>query len=161
MCPRCSCQLSAHVATSSTYVSVFSNFPVTLLIKRWKVAPEFRIPNGATLYCHKPRGVQKAETSRAWSVKGSSQYPFKQSKTLIYFALPILSIQSNKRGIGKLSGLVTEFTLLKSVRNLLEPSGLATRIHSELQLLELGLIVSCFNIYSISLAIAASFTGFT
>ena len=138
MCRRCSFQLSAHVATSLTYAYVFSNFPVTLLIERWKVAPEFRIPNGATLYCNKRRGVQKAETSRARSVNGSCQYPFKQSKTLIYFVFPILSIQSNKRGIGKLSGLVTEFTLLKSVTNLLEPSGLATRIHGDLQLLELG-----------------------
>ena len=117
MCSRCSCQLSAHVATSSTYASVFSIFPVTLLIKRWKIAPEFRIRNRAPLYCHKPRGVQKAETSCARSVNGSCQYPFKQSKTLIYFALPILSILSNKRGIGKLSGLVTEFTLLKLAKN--------------------------------------------
>ena len=75
--------------------------------------PEFRIPNGATLYCHVEYRRQRPLVYDP-SME-TANVPLNSQTTLIYFALPILSIQYNKTGREKLPELATELTLLKSV----------------------------------------------
>jgi hypothetical protein len=94
---------------SSMYGSQPSKPANIILMSRWKVAGEFFIPNGMTLYWNKPSGVSNAEISFALSVSGTCQNPFKRSNLITYLAFPMRYIQSSILGIGNESDLVTLF----------------------------------------------------
>ena len=58
------------------------------------------MPKGIMRYWNRPYGVTNADTSLAFSVKGTCQYPLSKSNLLTYLEWPILSIQSSILGIG-------------------------------------------------------------
>ncbi len=133
---------------------------VTFTINRWNVAGAFHMPKAIDVYCRKQSGVTNAEISEARGVKGTCQYPFNKSSLVTKLADPTLSTQSSIRGRGKESGLVTAFTLRKSVQNRHEPSGLGTSKHGELHGLWLGTAKPWVNKYSTSVFITWHLLGF-
>ena len=94
-----SCHVSLKLTTSSMYALQPPRPAMTLFIRRWKVAGEFFIPNGVSLYWNRPSGVTKAAISLARSARGTCQNPFSKSNLVTNFACPILSMQSLTRGM--------------------------------------------------------------
>ena len=67
-------------------------------------------------------------------MRGICQNPLSRSNLVTYLACPLFSMQSSIRGMGKVSVLVTEFTLRQSVHMRNDLSGFGTRIQEELHL---------------------------
>lgn len=101
-----------------------------------KVAGALYIPNTITVYSRKLSGVTKAETSDARAVSSTCQYPLSRSNLLTYLAAPTVLTQSCMRSSE--SATVTEFTFLKSVVDLRDPSGFTSRKQGKRHADEIG-----------------------
>src|ERR1043165_5328927 len=135
------------IMTSSRYASQKSSNPAkTFFTSLLKDPGAFRRPNGIYFHWKWPLGVTKAVSSTAAGATGICQYPLVMSNFVRNLACPILFIRVSTLGIGKGSGIVTEFSFLKSVHKRNEPSGLGTKtIGAAHGLSDSSIIPNCNN----------------